>query len=92
MSEPRSVRGELTFDTVPGLYRESAAWFAGDGDLNISLREVTRADSAGLALLVEWLKQAQRGNRRIRFLDIPSQVQTLIGVNGLTDALPNSDT
>lgn len=92
MNEARPVRGELTFDTVPGLYRESAGWFEGEGDLMISLREVTRADSAGLALLIEWLNRAQRANRSIRFLDIPAQVQTLIRVNGLTDALPNSHT
>ncbi len=59
MSEPRTVGGELTFQTVPGLYRESAGWFAGEGELVIDLAAVTRADSAGLALLVEWLKRAR---------------------------------
>ncbi len=90
MSEPRTVGGELTFQTVPGLYRESAGWFAGEGELVIDLAAVTRADSAGLALLVEWLKRARLARRPLRFVGVPAQVSTLIRVAGLADALPNS--
>lgn len=85
----QTVSGALTFDTVPGLYHVSTAWFAGDGELVLDLGQVTRADSAGLALMIEWLRRAQGANRRLRFANIPAQVQTLIRVNGLQDALLN---
>lgn len=84
------VSGVLTFDTVPDLFRQSTAWFAGNGDLLIDLAAVTRADSAGLALMLEWLRRARAANRTLRFANIPAQVQTLIRINGLQDALTNA--
>lgn len=83
------VAGALTFETVPGLYQNSARWFEGAGDLILDLAQVERADSAGLALLIEWLRRAQAANRTLRFANIPAQVQTLIRINGLQDALLN---
>jgi phospholipid transport system transporter-binding protein len=82
------VSGALTFDTVPALYKSSAGWFAGEGELIIDLAAVERTDSAGLALMIEWLRRARAANRPLRFVNAPAQVQTLIRVNGLSDALP----
>jgi phospholipid transport system transporter-binding protein len=87
-ADQRPVTGTLTFDSVPGLYQQSAAWFAGEGELVVDLSGVTRADSAGLALMLEWLRRARAANRPLRFANVPVQVQTLIRVNGLQDALP----
>jgi len=86
------VAGALTFETVPALYQNSAIWFVGAGDLTIDLAQVERTDSAGLALLIEWLRRAQAANRKLRFTNIPTQVQTLIRINGLQDALPSHST
>jgi phospholipid transport system transporter-binding protein len=83
----QTVAGALTFETVPGLYQSASNWFAGAGDLTIDLAQVTRTDSAGLALLIEWLRCARAANRTLRFANIPAQVQTLIRINGLQDAL-----
>lgn len=85
----RTVTGALTFETVPDLYRSSAGWFEGAGELILDLAQVERADSAGLALLIEWLRRAQAANRTLRFANTPAQVQTLIRINGLQDALLN---
>ncbi len=81
------VSGALTFDTAPGLYHESRGWFAPGAELVIDLAQVERADSAGLALMIEWLKRAQVAGCRLQFANIPAQVQTLIRVNGLQTAL-----
>jgi phospholipid transport system transporter-binding protein len=85
----RNVTGALTFDTVPDLYQSSSGWFEGEGDLILDLAQVERTDSAGLALLIEWLRHAQAAKRKLRFANIPAQVQTLIRINGLEDALSN---
>jgi len=85
----QAVAGALTFETVPRLYQNSSSWFTGAGDLTIDLAQVERADSAGLALLIEWLRRARAANRSLRFANIPVPVQTLIRINGLQDALPN---
>jgi phospholipid transport system transporter-binding protein len=81
------VSGALTFDTAPGLYHESRGWFVAGAELVIDLAQVERADSAGLALMVEWLKRARVTGCRLHFANIPAQVQTLIRVNGLQAAL-----
>jgi phospholipid transport system transporter-binding protein len=83
----QTVSGALTFETVPDLYQKSSSWFDGAGDLVLDLTQVGRADSAGLALLIEWLRRAQAANRTLRFANIPVPVQTLIRINGLQDAL-----
>jgi phospholipid transport system transporter-binding protein len=83
----RAVAGALTLETVPSLYRNSAGWFAGEGELILDLAQVERADSAGLALLIEWLRRAEAANCKLRFTNIPAPVQTLIRINGLQDAL-----
>ena len=83
----RAVAGELTFDTVPALYQDSLSWFAGTSELTIDLAQVARADSAGLALLLEWLRGGERAGCRVHLVNIPQQVQTLIRINGLNGAL-----
>ncbi|MDH4134102.1 MAG: STAS domain-containing protein [Gammaproteobacteria bacterium] len=83
------ITGALTFETAPTLYHHSMAWFAGEGELVIDLARVTRVDSAGLALLIEWLRRARAANRPLRFTGMPPQVETLVRVNGLQDTLIN---
>ncbi len=86
----RTVVGALTFETVPDLYRNSANWFQSAGELTLDLAQVERTDSAGLALLIEWLRCAKAANLTLRFANIPTQVQTLLRINGLQDALLHS--
>ena len=80
------VSGELTFATVPAYLQRNGALFAGSGDLVIDLQGVTRADSAGVALLVEWLRLARAAGRTVRYRNLPSQVEALIRVSGLEKA------
>jgi phospholipid transport system transporter-binding protein len=82
------VSGPLTFDSVPVLYRTSEAWFTGHEELCIDLAGVTRADSAGLALLIEWLRRARAANCALQFVHVPEQLRTLVRVNGLQDVIP----
>lgn len=84
----QSVSGPLTFYSVPHIYAASGKWFAA-GALTIDLEQVTQADSAGLALLIEWLRQARKANVSLTFANIPPQMQVLIRVNGLQDTLIN---
>ena len=82
------VTGPMTFTSVAGLFSGSSGWFAGGSrDITIDLAGVTQADSAGLALLIEWLRQAHSAQCNVRFTNIPPQMQVLIRVNGLQDTL-----
>lgn len=80
------VSGELTFATVPAYLQRNGALFAGSGELMVDLQGVTRADSAGVALLVEWLRLARAAGRTVRYRNMPPQVEALIRVSGLEKA------
>jgi phospholipid transport system transporter-binding protein len=88
-----SVQGVMTFDSVTDLWRQSMDMFSGEAVLQIDLAQVTHTDSAGLALLVEWMREASRQSARIDFLHLPAQMlalaeaanleQVLVGKRGL---------
>lgn len=80
------LAGDLSFETVPALYRRGLPPLAAGRDLTLDLSAVGRADSAGLALLVEWLRQARAAGARLRLADPPRQLAALIRVAGLAGA------
>lgn len=78
------VAGPLTFATVPDLHSKSSNTINSLAQtLTIDLQDVSRTDSAGLALLVEWLKIA---GAAVRFVNVPVQLRRLIIVSGLSRA------
>ena len=54
------LRGELNVDSVTALWQESIERFRGLSRLSVDLAGVRRSDSSGVALLVEWLRQAKK--------------------------------
>ncbi len=81
------VHGAMTFDSVTDLWRRSADMFAGQAVVQIDLAEVTHTDSAGLALLVEWLRDASRQGVRMELLNLPAQMLALAGAANLEQVL-----
>ena len=55
MSGLYTLKGELTMATVPALFANSGPEFSGE-TLTIDMNAVERTDSAGLALLLEWVR------------------------------------
>jgi phospholipid transport system transporter-binding protein len=82
------VSGPLTFETVVALLPSVSEIEPGVGPIAVDLADVNRADSAGLALLVEWLRAARRANRPLVFTHIPPKLQALIHVTDLDGVLP----
>jgi phospholipid transport system transporter-binding protein len=85
------VSGELGFATVPGLLSSTARSMRGEGAIEVDLAGVTRADSAGLALLIEWTAASDRVGRKIRFIHVPAQLLSIARVCGLEEILPLAD-
>ena len=81
------LAGELGFATVSGLLKNTPRSFFEDGDIRLDLSGVTRADSAGLALLVEWLRESVNRGRSIAFLHMPEQMLSIARVCGLEEIL-----
>lgn len=81
------VHGAMTFDSVTDLWRQSMDMFSGETVLQIDLAQVTHTDSAGLALLVEWMREASRQGARIEFLHLPAQMLALAEAANFEQAL-----
>ncbi len=81
------LEGELGVDSVPALLVRAAPALNGSGDIEVDLKGVTRADSAGLALLVELMRGSSRNDRRIAFNHVPAQLLSIARVCGLEEIL-----
>ncbi len=82
------LSGELSFANVMAVRDRAARLFAGHAELWVELRRVERADSAGVALLVQWAKDAAAQRRTIHFTDLPPQMLAIARVCGLDRVLP----
>ena len=69
-----TVSGELTFDTAEKILKVSETMFDDHTQLEVDLAEVTSSDSAGLALLLEWVTWANHSVREIRFTGMPEKI------------------
>lgn len=81
------VSGELNFSTVVSVWNESQPLLAKYNVLSIDLSRITSANSAALALLLEWLKYAKRENKMISFKKTPLQIQSIASVAGVDQLL-----
>lgn len=68
------LTGEMTFDTAERILRASEIPFEEHTRIEVDLSGVKKADSAGLALLLEWITWANHTVREIRFIDMPARV------------------
>jgi phospholipid transport system transporter-binding protein len=76
--------GELTFETVPEIYRNSLHLLStADRLRSVELSKVRRVDSAGLALLLEWQSAAHGHGRTLGFTNAP---RDLVRLAALCDA------
>jgi phospholipid transport system transporter-binding protein len=83
------VGGEMGFASVSALLESSLPAFASaEAELEIDLSGVSRVDSAGLALLVEWLRRAKGQGKTIVFRHIPDQLRAIARVSDLEGILP----
>ena len=82
------VRGELDFDSVADLWERVGLLFRTEPIRRIDLSEVSRANSAGVALLVLWLRQARQQRRELVFVNVPAQMRAIIEVADLDTVLP----
>jgi len=82
------VGGELNFASVVDLWRATGPLFATDPPARVDLGGVSHANSAGVALLVDWLSQARDRQRELVFLNVPAQMRAIIQVADLDTVLP----
>lgn len=82
------LSGDLSFKTAGAVLRDSKNLFGNNQEIVVDLAEVKQADSAGLALVVEWLAQAKRSNTALCFQNIPQQMLSIARTSDLDKLLP----
>lgn len=91
--EPRgdgrfALSGEVGFGNAATLLAEGLRSFGDAGPVDVDLSGVTHADSAGVALLIEWVAALRDAGREIRFSAIPGQVLAIARLGGVDEFLP----
>ena len=72
-----TLSGRMAFDTAGQILRDSEAPFAEHTRIEVDLASVEETDSAGLALLLEWITWANHTVREIRFIQMPEKIQAI---------------
>jgi phospholipid transport system transporter-binding protein len=74
--------GDLSFATINKKTVQLIDFKQVNHEVIIDLAQVQHSDSAGLALIIEWLKIAKTMNKVCRFRHIPPQLVTLANLSG----------
>jgi phospholipid transport system transporter-binding protein len=72
-----ALSGDMTFATAGDILSESEDLFEQHTLLTVDLSGVTHTDSAGLALLLEWITWANHTVREIRFEGMPEKINAI---------------
>lgn len=76
------VEGDLTFAAIDKKLVKSFDFLKSASSITIDLSKVRNTDSAGLALMIEWIKMSRHYNTTLTFNNIPEQLQKLATLSG----------
>lgn len=86
-----ALHGALNFFTVTEALETSKELFADHARIEVDLADVPEGDSAGLALLLEWVNWAKNYVREIRYLNVPSQIVAIAQISEVDDMLTKGE-
>lgn len=77
------IDGNLTFSTIDKNSVKSFSFPKSAKRVTFDLKGVATTDSAGLALIIEWIKFARGRNIQLLFENIPDQLLTFARLSGV---------
>ena len=86
-----ALAGVMSFDTAERILQASEKLFSEHTRLEIDLSGVTMGDSAGLALLLEWVTWANHTVREIRFSGMPERILAIAKTTEVDELLPRGE-
>jgi len=86
-----AVTGELDLASAAAVLAAGSAAFAGQPRVDVDLSRVGRADSAGLAVLIEWTRAARLAGTQITFHALPARMAALARIGGVDQLLTVAD-
>lgn len=82
-----ALSGALTMDTVPALYAQGLPYLQ-QKNMRVNFAKVEIVDSSAVSLLLAWLRVAQQSQCDFQVANLPSSLQSLAGLYGVSDLLP----
>jgi len=83
------VSGAVTLGNAAALLEEGRRHIA-EGVQTVDLAEVNEMDSALLAVLLAWLRDARGAERKLSFVNLPESLRTIAQLYGVDRLLPTS--
>lgn len=84
-----SLSGVLDHHSVLDAIQQGQLWLrtSTEQDCYLDLGLVTYSNSAGIALLLSWLRTARKYKKKLRFISLPENISALAQVSGLDELL-----
>ena len=82
-----SLSGDMSFETANQILKSSEPLLLQHAALEVDLSGVGKADSAGLALMLEWKAQAARRGAVIQFVAIPKSLLAVAKTSEVSDLI-----
>ncbi len=83
------VSGAVTLGNAAALLEEGRRHIA-EGVQTVDLAEVNEMDSALLAVLLAWLRDARSHEKKLSFVNLPESLRTIAQLYGVDRLLPAS--
>ncbi len=79
------LKGNLVFNTINKTVLNTLDFKQAPSSITIDLQQVGEIDSAGLALLIEWIKFAQAHQKKLYFDNVPAQLTALAKLSYISE-------
>lgn len=84
------ISGDLVFATVTPLINVGEAVFRDRQETVFDFQDVGYSDSAGLALLLEWLDRAKKRGVQLHYRNLPESLLSVAHLSNVDDLLVGS--
>jgi len=81
------ARGTLDFDSATRALASGLKALRPGTDIEMDLSQVSSGDSAGLAVLIEWLAAARAHKVRLRYTNVPTQILAVARISDIEELL-----
>lgn len=82
------LTGELSFDSASQSELLIASLVERSDSLSVSLAEISHADSAATAFMVELYRQVSLAGGQLSFVDVPAHILSVLAMTRLDTVLP----
>ncbi len=86
-----ALHGGLTFSTASSALEQSKELFQDHARIELDMTDVTDGDSAGLAVLLEWVNWAKNYVREIRYINVPAEIVAIAQISEVDDMLTKGE-